>query len=190
MKASVICISHADGSNGRAVGQLAAERLGFTFADDAIVVDAADDAGLLPEAVAQAERRGAGRTLEVDFGRFESTEHVRDLIRAAVIRTAEEGNVVIVAHAASYTLSDREDVLRVLVTGSAEVRAERLAALEGIDLKQAAKDLASMDRNRADYHQRFYGVKHERPGDYDLVISTDRITPEAAAETIAAAAGL
>jgi cytidylate kinase len=188
MKATVVCISHTDGAHGFDIGRAVAERLGFRLADDAIILDAARTEGLLPESVSRAESPKAGRTLEVDFGRFERTEAIRDLIRAAVLRTAAEGAVVIVSHAASYALADQDGVLRVMVTASDEARTSRIAGSIGIDEKKAAKRLGESDKARADYLQRFYGVKHEAPTDYDLVISTDRLTTDEAAAVVAGAA--
>jgi cytidylate kinase len=138
--------------------------------------------------VSRAEQRGVGRTLEVDFGRVERTEAVRDLIRQAVVAAADEGDVVIVSHAASYALAGRQDVLRVLVTASPATRARRIADVEGLDGKDADRRLVESDRARADYLRRFYRVRHELPTDYDLVVSTDRLTPDEAAGLIAAAA--
>ena len=51
------------------------------------------------------------------------SDELRNLIRMAIEETAERGNVVIVAHAASHALAGRYDVLRVLVTASAETDA-------------------------------------------------------------------
>ena len=186
--ASVVCISHTDGAEGRAVGEAVADLLGFRFADEAIVVDAARTEGLLPESVSYAERREAGRSVEVDFGRIERTENLRDLITAAVVRTAEEGNVVIVSHAASYPLAQRAGVLRVLVTASDPTRQERIAESDGVDAKEARKRLSASDKGRAAYLERFYGVKREQPTDYDLVVNTDRMSVAEAAQVIAAAA--
>ena len=188
MQASVICISHASGAEGFDIGREVAERLGFTLADDAIIMAAAQGEGLLPEAVSRAEQRDAGRTLEVDFGRYERTETIRELIRQAVIDAADAGNVVIVSHAASFALADRPAVLRVLVTASPETRLQRIAEAEGIDGKLADKRVTESDRARADYLQRFYNVKHELPTHYDLVVSTDRLSTGEAAVVIASAA--
>src|SRR3954453_23692785 len=128
MPTSVICISHLDGAGGDEVARLVAERLGFRYVDDEIVVSVARAEKLYPEAVAEAEGRAAGKKLEVDFHRFEPTDKLRGLIRDAVVATAEEGNVVIVAHAASFALAGRDDVLRVLVTASSDSRVERVGA--------------------------------------------------------------
>jgi cytidylate kinase len=188
MKATVVCISHTDGALGMEVGQAVAKRLGFAFADDAIILAAAKTEGLLPESVSRAESPDAGRTLEVDFGRIEKTEAIRDLIRKAVLQTAGDGGVVITSHAASYALADRDDVLRVFVTASAETRTERVSEMVGLDEKKAAKRLNEADKARADYIQRFYGVKRELPTHYDLVVSTDRLSPDEAAAVVAGAA--
>src|SRR5581483_5227984 len=138
-EAAVVCISHTEGADGYAVGQAVAALLGFRFADDAIIVDAAQGEGLIPESLSFAERRQAGRRIEVDFGRSERTDDLRDLITAAVVRTAEGGDVVIVSHAASYPLASRPEVLRVRVTASEETRLARVAEFEGVDAKEAAK---------------------------------------------------
>ena len=95
---------------------------------------------------------------------------------------------MIVSHAASFALADQPAVLRVLVTASPETRRQRIAESEGIDGKLADKRVIETDRARADYLQRFYQVKQELPTHYDLVVSTDRLTPVEAAAVIATAA--
>lgn len=188
MSASVICVSHADGALGRAVAERIAETLGFELVDDAILVDAAEREGVFPEAVALAEHRSTGRTIEVDFGRYEKTEAVRDLIRDAIAAAADRGSAVIVAHAASYALAGREGVLRVLVTASDDTRARRVGEELGLDEKAARKALAESDKGRLAYLKAFYGAKAERADDYDVVVNTDRLTVDAAAAVVAAGA--
>src|SRR5262245_17222385 len=141
MKATVICISHVEGADGGAVGRSVAEKLGYTFADDAIVSEAARAAGIFAESVSYAERRDAKRSIEVDFGRIEKTEKLRELIKSAIDSAADRGNIVIASHAASYALADREGVLRVFVTAPDETRAARFAEAEGVDGKRAVKEL-------------------------------------------------
>ena len=94
--------------------------------------------------------------------------------------------MVIVAHAASYALGKRPDVLRVFVTASPETRVERLTLL---DTKDAAKALRDSDREREHYLRRFYDVRDESPVHYDLVVSTDTLAAEQAVAAIVAAAG-
>jgi cytidylate kinase len=193
MAATVVCISRTMGARGEDVGRLVAESLGFDYVDEDIVHRAAQRGGVSPEDVADAERRkSALRRLLTELGTGTGVEtyglapvpeadvpdDMRALIREAIDEVAARGSVVIVAHAASFALAGREDVLRVLVTASPETRASRY---EG--------SIKDSDKARADYLRRFYGVEHELPTHYDLVVNTDVISVEKAAELTALAAG-
>ena len=112
----------------------------------------------------------------------------RDLDPAGDQETADRGEVVIVAHAASFALADEPDVLRVLVTGSPESRVRRLVE-EGRSEAEAKEQVAEGDRARASYLKRFHGVREELPTHYDLVANTDRLSVDAAAEIVLSAAG-
>lgn len=115
-------------------------------------------------------------------------EHYRELIRQAIVETATAGRVVIHAHAAGMALAGMADLLRVLVTASPAIRAQRLADQSGVSLKEAEKQVAHSDRDRRDYFKRFHGVTDETPTDYDVVINTDVLSLESAVGVILAAA--
>ena len=209
MSCRVVCFSGPDGSQMRDVAASVATSLGFTLVDEAIIMRAAAEAGVDPQVVADVEQRrsfidrclGAltmsGDVTAVVFtggggGYLPPEEHVSDelrsLIRMAIEETADRGNVVIVAHAASHALADRDDVLRVLVTASPETRCVRVAAEQGLSEKDAARAIAEADANRADYLKRFFGEKAELPTQYDIVVNSDRLPIGAAAAVVAAAA--
>lgn len=207
MRRRVVCISSATGAGAGEIAELVAERLGLRIVDEAIVARAAQEAGVEHEVVADVERRksflaalfrdlgtsagfvaaGSGYPLVADESL--STDDLRTLIRSAVEEAADEGDAVIVSHAASIALSEREDVLRVLVTGTPEARAARVAASRGIWDDPAEKQIADADAGRADYFKRFYDLDRELPTHYDLVVNTDRIEASLAAELIVSAAG-
>jgi cytidylate kinase len=202
MAARVICISRARGALGEQVGEAVAKRLGLRVVDEEIVAEAAAKENVDPELVADAEQRKslvhrllmglAASGAEVYVAPVQSEilerERFRELIREAIVQTAAEGDVVIVAHAASYPLAGQDGVLRVLVTGSPQIRAGRLAEEEGVDAEEGEKIRRRSDGNRADYLKRFYDVDEELPTHYDLVVNTDELTPEQAAAIVAEAA--
>jgi CMP/dCMP kinase len=210
MARTVICISHATGAGGYDIGRLVAERLGARRVDEEIVARAAEKENVTVADLADVERRKSLLTRILrDIGRGEvgmygpyaafvdfTTEpmpdprSLRSLIRKSIEETAADGNVVIVSHAASYTLAGRDDVLRVLVTASPRTRAHRLAEAEGLDEKQAVKSIEANDAGRASYLKRFYGVGSECPEHYDLVVNTDRIAPDRFAEIVVNVAAL
>jgi hypothetical protein len=190
-----VCISHATGADGAAVGRAVAERLGFQYVDDEVIGEAAEWAEIDPALVADAERRKplvarllghmaeGGVSQQLASGQWARTAptdaDLRVLITEVLRSFADKGSVVMVSHAASFALAGRE-VLRVLVTASDETRASRVP--------DGAKQVRREDGNRADYLKRFYGVERELPTHFDLVVNTDVLTPEKAADIIVAAA--
>lgn len=207
MPCSVVCVSHATGSCGEEIGKQVAERLGYLYVDEEIVARAAAQGGLEPRDIADEERRrslakrilevlaeGGGDAWTLGAGVSATTEGVRPvdvraLIRETVLQTAARGNVVIVAHAASFAVEPGPRRLRVLVTASPKTRAQRVAAADGLDDAQAAKVVKDSDSGRRDYLKRFYNVDREEPTDYDVVINTDVVSSEQAAELIGHLAG-
>ncbi len=184
-----------------------ASELGFRLIDEDILTRVAVEAGVEQEVVADVERRKSRvvRLLEglgssgmsaagyvpppniVGDGQLGS-EQLRGLIQSVIEEIAAAGSAVIVAHAASLALGQRENVLRVFVTASPQVRVKRLAAALAITEKEASRTVKQSDAARADYLQRFYGIRAELPTHYDLVVNTDELPPEAVAGLIVQAA--
>jgi cytidylate kinase len=77
----------------------------------------------------------------------------------------------------------------VLVTAPVEIRTRRLAEARGGDQAQAARELKRSDEARAAYLKTFYDVERELPTHYDLVVNTEVLDPDEAADLIARAAG-
>lgn|SRR5262245_4563534 len=217
MASSVVCISRTDGARGDAVGHEVARELGYRYIDEEIVARAAEKADVDPATITDAERRKSfvrrlldglpGTSALADpLGAITGTplgleevallvprtvkqQDMRDVIRAVIGEFADEGRVVIVAHAASMALQGLPGVLRVLITASPKVRAGRISR-DGKLLEPAAAAAAirESDRNRQDYLRRFYEVEREDSTHYDVVINTDVLTPQQAAAIVCSAA--
>jgi len=213
----VVWISRTLGALGEEIGSLVADRLSFRYVDEQVIERAARLAQVDPKLVAAVEHRRSlltklmakltaargllgpataalalgmpllGSSPEHE-GYRATAEDLRLLIQAAIHEIAKEGRAVILAHAASMTLAGRTDVVRVLATASAETRMRRLVATRGITVEAAAEAVATSDRNRRDYFRQFHDLAEEQPTHYDLVINTDVLTPERAAEVIVSAA--
>lgn len=205
MKRTVVCVSHATGSGGADLGRAVAEKLGFRLIDEEVISRAAEAQKVSVEELADAERRrsllerilhdvafgaaAAGYDMTVVMAPTDMLDQnsLRGLIRRSIEEIADEGNVVIVSHAASHALADRDDVLRVLVTASPAVRTRRLVEA-GLSEKDAAKSINANDAGRASYLKRFYGVSEELPTHYDLTVNTDRIGAEEWSDLVVGAA--
>jgi hypothetical protein len=183
-----------------------AERLGYRYVDNEVIEQAGEWVELAPEFVSDVERRKPfmARLLgavtpsptsapvvptRIEGRVLPSDEELRQLIKQVLTSFADAGSVVIVAHAASFALAGRGDVLRVLVTGSPEARAARLAARRGVDERAAVRLIRDEDAGRAHYLKQFYGIDQELPTHFDLVVNTDALPAGKAADIVVAAAG-
>ena len=208
MTRSVICVSHAAGAGGRELAAAVADQLGYRYIDEEIMARAAADENVPVEQLADVEKRKSFfARLMADFGRsggamygvpytppelfaaVNDPELLRHAIRHAIEEVAAEGRVVIVSHAASHALSG-DNVLRVLVVAPAGVRRGRLEAAQQADPAGDRQSLEEHDAGRRDYLKRFYGIDHESPDQYDLVVNTGRIEPAAFVPLIVQAADL
>jgi cytidylate kinase len=204
MQRRVICLSRTLGAGGEAIATDVAQRLGYRYFDDEILAIAADKAGVTPAEVARSEKSQpvVNRVLDmlastpmISEGGYIAppqpnlTLSYSHVIEHVIRELAEAGDAVMVAHGASHPLAGRPDVMRVLVTASAEARIERLAAQDGIDISAAKKAVEESDRERARYLERFYKVKHESPMHYDITINTDAVSNAGAVNIVHAAAG-
>jgi hypothetical protein len=209
MHASVICISRTAVAAGETLGMVVAQHLGFRYFDDEVIQLAADKAKVDLALIDQVEHRQPILKRVIDAlggpiswepppeGYYAASINVlsrpapdalRALIRATIGEIADRGRAVIVAHAASFALADRTDVLRVLVTASLSTRVERLSAfnLPGVD--DSAATVRKSDREREEYLRRFYNVREELPTHYDLVVNTDHLTADQAVQAVLAVA--
>lgn len=190
------------------MGRSVADSLGYRLVDEEIVQQAAESNGIAVEELADAERRtkvidrltrnlaaaGSGAALMaagagvIDLTVGTDPKSLRALIQRSIHETAERGDVVIVSHAASYALAGNSNVLRVLVTGSPETRAGRVAADASLDSKKAAKAVADSDAGRAAYLKRFYSMGEELPTHYDLALNSDSLSVEVMSDLVVRAA--
>lgn len=213
MSSTVICISGSDGSRADELAAAVGAALSFPVVNEEITARAAAAAGVDRQAIADVEQRKTARAKILDLlassgaanagfllvpdaefaaevlsanaaARNHPSDALRGLIRSAIEEFVAAGSVVIVAHAASQLLAGRDDVLRVLVTASAQTRSARLADSLGIPAKEADALVKNGDAGRADYLRRFYGVERELPTQYDVVINTDKLSPDEGAAAV------
>jgi cytidylate kinase len=203
MTRRVICISRSLGAGGEAIGLAASKEMGYRYVDDEIIVKAAAAAKITPEEMAQAEKppglierllESIGKTSADPEGwgsyatlAAEAATSSEALIELAVRETAREGNVVILAHGGSMALGQEENVLRVLITGSPDVRASRLQEAKDMGLPTARKEVDKSDKDRKAYLNRFYSIPEELPIHYDMVLNTDSLSMDTAVGLIVAA---
>lgn len=208
MPYQIVTIARTLGAGGEDVGRAVAEQLHFRYADDEIIASAAERAGVDKTAVERAERRpglvarilDSMATIPIEpqlyYGQAlamvpsTALAGYDELIRDVILGTANQGNVVIVAHGAGICLGGQGGVLRVLITAPPEIRASRLAKATDVDMDRAKKAVSNSDSERQDFFRRFYDVRQELPTHYDLVVNTGVLSAGDAAKLVVSAAKL
>jgi cytidylate kinase len=204
MARTVITVSRTMGAGGEDLADTLAKELGYRYVDSEIIHAAAEQAGVSEAEVAAVEKRqgllerilgrmstgsfAAGPMIEPPEFTPSIADQYQQLIIDVVRETADAGSVVIVAHGASMALGARPGVVRVLVTAPVNVRIARLATSQGIDEKAAQKQVSESDSARSQYFQRFFRIDRELPTHYDLVVNTESIAIDAAAQAVLAIA--
>lgn len=109
---------------------------------------------------------------------------------AAISRTiqsvAHAGDVVIVGRGGNEALAGMAGALHVLVLANEPVRVRRLADSLGEDLYGALDLIRQSDRLRRAFIRQFYGADWLDPRRYDVIVRTDEISVERAAQAIVA----
>ena len=139
MKNYVITIARENGSNGRAIGEALAGRLGIPFYNRDILRMAADDSGINEQLFANAEKsfrssllfRVAkdaynGEVIPPDSDNFVSNENLFRYQAKVMLGLAQNESCVMIGRCADFILRDRPNVLRVFIHAPEEVRVRRV----------------------------------------------------------------
>src|SRR5450755_3962620 len=117
-----------------------------------------------------------------------SEERLVQLTASIIQEHAQCESLVVIGRGAPVLLKERRDVFRVFIAGSLEGRIARLGRRTGISHDDAAREIKKSDQHRAAYMQTHYHADWRDPGNYDLVMNTDRLGVDGAAELILHAA--
>jgi hypothetical protein len=105
-----------------------------------------------------------------------------------VLTAAKHGNVVFLGRGAQFLLP-RDKGFAVRLVASPQFRIENLMRLKGLSAAEAQRYLNEADNGRREFGRRFFHNDITDPHLYDLVVNTERIGMEGAADLILSAIG-
>lgn len=193
---AVITISRQFGSGARALGQLLAERLGYTLVEREILQQIAEKAQVSTDFVLAVEKEAGTRLsrfmtriisskgivdkiLKEDSGYIDEKLYL-DYLVLTVVQIADEGNAVIMGRGGQYILKNHPDAYHILLIDDIENRIRRVAARERLGREQALRRIAHEDKRRLALYHRLGKQDYDHPSLYHLVLNMSRIDIEKA----------
>lgn len=190
-KKIIINIGRQFGGGGRGVAYELGRKLNIPVYDREIISQAAKDSGIGAEFFKERdEKRGFFSFTEIFASGFGDTENymsemgIFKLQSQTIEKIAQEGSAIIVGRCADYILREDESTLNVFLTSPLEVRAERIAARQGMSLEEAMAKAQEKDRKRAEYYNYYTFGNWGVASTYDLCIDSSILGIEGTADFI------
>jgi len=182
----IITIEREYGSGGGEIAQLLAKQLGWKLWDQLLTEEIARLAEC-PKAVVQLREE---RTDPLYYRLFKSflrgsyegslnahklkvvdSESILKITERVVLHAAKTGNSVIVGRGSQQFLKNRQDTLRIFLYAPREEKVRRLLA-RGKNQNEAEQLVDTVDRERADFIQKFFHVEWPDRTLYHTMINT------------------
>src|SRR5688500_8780582 len=204
MQPPLITITRQYASGGSEIARLVAERLGWTLIDNEFVDQVARRAGLSTAEVARREERTPGLlerlagTLAVASPEMFITtgEHpvpvepsedtLVKMTERVIAEAATEGRVVLVGRGAQAVLATRANALHGYAVASKPFRKDIAVKRLGVKPAEVDRILEATDQQRDQYVKAHYGRDRQDLTQYDMVLNTERLGFDGAAELIVA----
>ena len=183
----IVTIEREYGCGGGEIAQLLATRLGWKLRDQFLTEEIARLANCSKAVVEVREERtdpfyyrlfksflrgSYEGSLNAHKLNVVDSESILKFTEMVVKHAAKTGNCVIVGRGSQLFLKDRADTLRVFLYAPREAKVRRLLA-RGKSEKEAEQLVDSVDRERTDFIQKYFGVEWPSRTVYHTMINTD-----------------
>jgi len=177
----VIALTQEMGSLAKDVAERVAQAAGLAVMRNEVMENVAERMNVPPSLVRRVREGKAGLVERLTTDRQQFALYTEE----EILQQAERGNVVLRGWGATCVLRGVPHVVRVRVTRSFDARVQWVMDDLGTDNRaQAEAEVRRSDGAHAARMHATYGVTWGDPLLYDLVINTDRLSVESAAQTI------
>lgn len=183
MKNYVISIGRQFGCGAHEIATKLSERLEVPYYDKEIIKRAAKDSGFDENLFSFYDERPTSSFLySVSTDGFASLTNSGGMLEDQVFqyqfdtirKVASEGSCIIVGRCADYILRENPNLLTVFLHADDDFRRERVVKRYGISEKNAMREIKSVDRKRARFHNFYCDEKWGNAAAYDLSIDVSR----------------
>ncbi|MGC3959633.1 MAG: cytidylate kinase-like family protein [Verrucomicrobiota bacterium] len=122
------------------------------------------------------------------FGVHPPTWTIVEYTKETILRLAQLGHVILIGRGAHLITASMPGVFHVRLIASLADRLEHAQHSYEMTLNEAREFIAREDKGRARYLKKYFAVEADDPLNYSLTINTSRVSYDAAADLIYAAA--
>ena len=199
----VITINRELGSGGRTVGRKLAERMGVEYYDKAVIKGLQEKFNLTIEEIeklkghkygwwASFKRQMTGSVVSSNMYIPRVANEADKLDTHKVFQAATEilkgiaadESCIVAGRSGFFVFRDHPNHLSILIQASLPSRVARLVRKQGISEDEARKTIEQVDEMRENYVQEFTKTSRYDTRNYQLVISMDHMTEDAAVDII------
>ena len=182
----VITISREYGSGGRYIGKLLAEKLGVKLYDKEFVMKIAEETGYSQKYIEENEQK---RDILANFnnGYYSEFNNENELFikeSELIKEVASKESCVIIGRCADNILKDEKNIIKVFAYSDMKDKINRAVKYYNMDAKKAEKEIARIDKLRANHYKYYTGKNWKDLSNYDICINSDSIGIENAVDLI------
>jgi cytidylate kinase len=203
---SVITVSRQSGSEGNRIVRIVCKRLGYKYFDKSLMSRLALEREINPKVVADMteDEHHVKSIWEVAFSGMSlpmtptpwalsdtsglEEEITVNQVNSFIHSAYGAGNVVIVGRGSQVILREKTDVLHVRIVAPLERRIERWMERNQISHEEAKKITIERDHRHVHFVKTYFNEDINNPDLYDLIINTDKLALDCAADLIITAA--
>ncbi len=192
---TVITLGRQLGSNGRVVGKLLADKLGYKFYDKDLIARVAKESGLSENLFREMDEKPTSSLLYSLVMGVQSSKglyyHYNDMlngdnlfrIQADLIKKiAQEGPCIIVGRCADYILRDNPNLIKLFLYADSESRVKTIMERNNVDEKEARSAVNKADKRRANYYNFYTNSEWGCVNNYHLCMDTTALPQEKCVE--------
>lgn len=193
----VITIGRQLGSNGKIIGRMLAERLGYKFYDKDIIADMLKKQGFgsaIFEGIDEKPTNSflyslvmgvqTGKGLYYQYNDLLNGDNVFK-VQADLIRDiAKDGDSVIVGRCADYILRNHEHLTKLFLYADKDYRQKTIMERNGVSEKEALSAISKADKRRANFYNFYTNQAWGQIENYDLAVNTGKCSQDAVVDVI------
>ncbi|MDJ0721729.1 MAG: cytidylate kinase-like family protein [Desulfobacterales bacterium] len=198
---AILTISRMFGSGARELGEIIAQRLGYSFFDHELIQMVAEQAKLSEEWVTTMEQ-----TAGVRFQKFLATlvprnlmeiiqnaeygerdeEIYADMLNQVIRKIAAEGDAIILGRGGQYILKDHPDTYHALLVADLDYRINHIRQRFELTKKQALLAVAMEDKRRVNLYRKLGKADYDQADHYHITLNMRLTEVKTAGEMLCA----